>query len=438
MADKPSQKKHPAVVINLDCFTGLQTVRILAGHSIPVIGIAKDAEHFCSQTNVCKNKIFVDTKSEALIEKLVQLGPSLPEKAVLFPCADSSVLLISKHRKQLLPWYHIVLPEHEIVEMLMDKMTFIEYAQKEGLPIPQVYFLRSRKDAEEAVENLVFPIILKPTLKSQQWETNVKHKAFKIFEPGELLKLYDRYSRWADVLMAQRFVQGRDTNHYTCNCYLNRSSQPLVSFVSRKMRQWPAATGTACLSLEYRNDTVLNTTIDLFRRVGFYGLGYLEMKQDANDSKHYIIEPNIGRPTGRSALAEASGVELLYTKYCDVIGQPLPENREQQYNGVKWIYFRRDLQSSVYYWKRGELSFFQWLKSVRGRKMEALFSWKDLKPFLGDLTRAMKLALGGDKAKNKLRDKVDPNTDESGLSTLRNGNAAQRYDSKVQKKEEIC
>ena len=40
-------------------------------------------------------------------------------------------------------------------------------------------------------------------------------------------------------------------------------------------------------------------------------LGYVEAKRDVRTGRHYLIEPNIGRPTGRSAIAEAGGVELL-------------------------------------------------------------------------------------------------------------------------------
>jgi len=59
----------------------------------------------------------------------------------------------------------------------------------------------------------------------------------------------------------------------------------------------------------------------------------------------YMIEANLGRPAGRSAIAEAGGVELLFTMYCDVVGLPLPENRVQRYQGAKWIDLRHDLQS---------------------------------------------------------------------------------------------
>ena len=109
------------------------------------------------------------------------------------------------------------------------------------------------------------------------------------------------------------------------------------------------------------------------------------MKRDQRTGKHYIIEPNIGRPTGRSAIAEAGGVELLYTKYCDLLALPLPPNREQKYIGTKWIYLRHDAQSALYYWWKGELTLADWWRSIRGRKWDAVFSWNDQAPFWYDL-----------------------------------------------------
>jgi predicted ATP-grasp superfamily ATP-dependent carboligase len=104
-----------------------------------------------------------------------------------------------------------------------------------------------------------------------------------------------------------------------------------------------------------------------------------------------MVEPNICRPTGRSAIAEAGGVDLLYTMYCDALGLPLPPNRVQQYRGVKWINLRQDLRSALYYWRKGELSVPQWRESLRGRKTFAIFSWSDPRPFVGDLWRSVRL-----------------------------------------------
>lgn len=373
-----------ALVVGLDCMTGLQTARILSKRGVPVIAIAKDPNHFACRTNACERILFADTTSDEFIETLVTLAPELNEKAVLYPCTDMSVLQISRHREKLADKFHVVLPESEVVEMLMDKISFIKFAQKERLPIPTTFFLKDRCDVEQAMQHLMFPCILKPPIKSPKWEQNTKKKVYKIFNKSELFKIYDQCAAWAEILMVQDCVEGPDANLYSCNCYFNSESEPLVSFIARKLRQWPPEVGTSCLGEEVRNDIVLEESIQLFRRVGYRGLGYVEMKKDDRTGKHFIIEPNIGRPTGRSAIAEAGGVELLYTKYCDVLGLPLPENRVQKYAGVKWIYLRRDFQSAYFYWRRGDITIRDWWRSLRGRKGYAVFSLSDPLPFFVD------------------------------------------------------
>lgn len=389
---KDNQKPY-AIVIGLDCFTGLQTARILANRGVPVISIASDLGHYCCKTKVCDAILEAETGSEEVIHELVKLGPKLKKKAVLYPCTDLSVLIISRNRERLQDWFQVVLPDADVIELLMDKINFYTYAQKMGMPVPRTFFLKNKEDALRVVGELNYPCILKPPLKTPKWEENTKAKVLKASDRDNFLMLYEVCSGWAEVLMAQEWVEGGDSSLYSCNCYFNAKSEPLVTFIARKLRQWPPEMGTSCLGEEVRNDVVLEESLRLFRSVGYYGLGYVEMKRDDKTGKHYIIEPNVGRPTGRSAIAEAGGVELLYAMYCDTVDLPLPDNLEQKYTGVKWIYLRRDLQSAVFYWRRGDLSLIDWWKSLRGRKAYALFSWSDPAPFLGDIFHLLKMIL---------------------------------------------
>lgn len=381
---RPRSAQPRAVVIGLDCITGLQTARILARREVPVVAIATDRGHFACRTRVCEEILYGDAAGEELIRMLEALGPTLHAKAVLFPCTDPSVLALSRHRERLERWYHLVLPEHAVVETLMDKIGFYTYAQEQGLPIPKTFFLRSRDDAEAAAQALSFPAVLKPPLKTPTWEKEVRLKAIKADGPDELLRDYDRTSAWADVLVAQEWIEGGEGNLFSCNCYFDRDSKPLVAFVARKIRQWPPQTGTSSLGEEVRDDEVLRETLKLFETVRFQGLCYLELKRDDRNGRYFIVEPNVGRPTGRSAIAEAGGVELLYAAYCDAAGLPLPASLEQRYSGAKWIYFRCDLQSAFYYWWRGELTLAEWRRSWRGRKVDAVFSRRDPLPFVLD------------------------------------------------------
>ena len=317
------------VVIDIDHINGLQTARIFKDRKIKVVGIAGDLKHYCAKTNVCEKIVKSNTKTDELIDTLVSIRNEFNQKPLLIPSQDTSVLLVSRNRKELEPFYKIALPSKEVVEMLMDKPSFYEFATKENLPIAKYFLIHNRDEAEKAIKKLNFPCIIKPPIKSPLWAENTKIKAYKIHDIDEYFKIYDMCSPWADVLMAQEWIEGTDVDLYSCNCYFNDNNEPLVSFIAKKLRQYPPVTGNTSLGIECRADEVEETALEMFKKVNYHGLGYVEMKRDVRTGKYYIIEPNIGRPTGRSALAEAAGVEMLYTMYADKFGLSLPKERKQ-------------------------------------------------------------------------------------------------------------
>lgn len=374
-----------AVVVGLDCITGLQTTRIFTARGIPVVGVVADPRHFCARTRLPVAIVRAQLRGEPLVDALVALGERLDAPGVLVPCTDAAVLAISAGRDRLAEAFRFVLPDHEDVVRLMDKVGFAEHALRAGLAIPPTAVLRSRADAEGAAATLAFPAVLKPGLKGPAWLAATRAKAIQVDSAYELLARYDEVGGWADVLIAQSWVPGPESSLYSVNAYYDREAEQRVSFVARKLRQWPLDTGTSCLGEEVRNPEAERIARELFGSVAYRGLGYVEAKADARTGRLMIIEPNIGRPTGRSAIAERGGVELLLSAYRDALGEPLPDAVEQRYRGVKWIYWRHDLQAALVRATRGELSAGEWLRSVRGPKIEAVFARRDPVPFVADV-----------------------------------------------------
>ncbi|HEU4920616.1 MAG TPA: hypothetical protein VFT20_12830 [Candidatus Limnocylindrales bacterium] len=374
-----------AVVVGLDCITGLQTTRIFTARGIPVVGVVADPRHFCARTRLPVAIVRAQLRGEPLVDALVALGERLDAPGVLVPCTDAAVLAISAGRDRLAEAFRWVLPDHKDVVRLMDKVGFAEHALRAGLAIPPTAVLRSRADAEGAAATLAFPAVLKPGLKGPAWLAATRAKAIQVNSADELLARYDEVGGWADVLIAQSWVPGPESSLYSVNAYYDREAEQRVSFVARKLRQWPLDTGTSCLGEEVRNPEAERIGRELFGSVAYRGLGYVEAKADARTGRLMIIEPNIGRPTGRSAIAERGGVELLLSAYRDALGEPLPDAVEQRYRGVKWIYWRHDLQAALVRATRGELSAGEWLRSVRGPKIEAVFARRDPVPFVADV-----------------------------------------------------
>ena len=379
----------PAVVVGIGNLVGLQTVRILSAEGVPVVGVADDPGQPLSSTRLCSRKIYADTGSDELVDALVDLSATLPSRPVLIPCDDRSVAVINRHRRRLGELYRFALPSGDMVDTLTDKSRFDAWARDQGLPVPRSVVLDAagaRAFAPDAVDPpLAFPCVVKPMTHRSTWFDHTSDKVIRVDDPADLRSTLDRAAGWTDKLIISEWVVGGVDELYSCNAYFDEDSTPLATFVARKIRQWPPEGGRSSLGEEVRNDRVLEVTLELFAAARFQGLAYLELKRDVRTGRHYIIEPNIGRPTGRSAIAEAGGVPILYTMYCDLAGLPLPAHREQRYRGVKWIYLRWDLQSAWVTWRRGELSAGDWWRSIRGRKAFAVWSWRDPWPFVKDL-----------------------------------------------------
>src|SRR5512133_595650 len=271
-----------AVVVGLDNISGLQTARILADRGVRVYGVAANRRHFGARTNACAEVVESRLSGPALVDTLRRLSRRLgPGPAVLVPCTDGAVWSLSLQRDELLDLYRLPLGDHDGVDLLMDKVRFADHAKMHGLSAPRTEVLRSRADAEKAAEVLSWPSVVKPPVKAEAWLAHTSAKGIPVSGPDELLAVYDRVAGWAPVLLAQEWVDGPEDALFSCNAYFDAEGTPLVTFVARKLRQWPPKVGTSASGEECRNDEVLAETLRVFGSVQYQGLAYLEMKRDS-------------------------------------------------------------------------------------------------------------------------------------------------------------
>ena len=390
-----SRVKPPAVLLGLNSMQGLQAARILRRRGVPVSAVATEKSYYTNYTRCCDDIVVADRGEDDVIEALERLAGGFDDKAFLLPCTDGSVRTVSRHRLSLERSYDFVLPPEETVEQLGGKVGLVEFCQEHGLPAPESAVIRSDADLEEALERLAFPAVLKPARRTARWTACTKIKAVKLGDANELRATWAKCRDIGVPVVVQRWIAGDDAALYSCNAYFDRNGEPTASFVAKKLRQWPLEVGQSSLGVECRDDEVLRITLEFFRAARYKGLAYLEIKKELSTGRYFIIEPNIGRPTGRSAIAEAGGVELLLTAYNDALGLPPPPRRTQAYGQAKWIHLRRDTQAAWCAWRAGELTAAGWLRSLQGVNSFAVWSWSDPAPFLMDLWSAARAAASG-------------------------------------------
>jgi D-aspartate ligase len=386
----PEQAGPPsAIVIGLDNMTGLQTARILSRRGIRVVGIAADGRHPACRTRTCHRLVVAPTAGDDLLDTLDRLRAS-ELGAVLFPCTDASVRTLA-HGTHRLRGFRTSLPDADVVDQLMDKLRFAELVSDHQLPAPVTRLVTDLDQARRAAEELRFPCVVKPAIKTPRWEeAGPKVRRFSdargwLASAAQLLGLHPE-------LVIQEWLPGADDCLYSCNVYVAADGTPLVSFVARKLRQWPPHLGTSSLGEAVDDETIRDLALQVVSTVPFVGLGYVEIKRDPTTGQDHVIEVNVGRPTGRSAIAEGGGVELLETMYRDLVDQPLPVARRQQDRPIKWMHVVRDTASAMHYLRSGELTPLGWVRSVRGAKVYADLDLDDPGPFLADLRRLARVA----------------------------------------------
>lgn len=382
----------PAVVVGGDDVRGVYVARALARHGIDVIGVFRSLSSPGARCRSFSARHLADTSTDDVIAKLLEIGPTLPAKGVLFPCFDTTVVLLARHREALEEWYHVMQPEPEVIELLMDKVKFYRYGIEHGLPLPRTYFLDAAADVEDAVAGLEFPCVVKPPgSKHPAWQARTSLKALKAEDPDELRSIFEEYGSVVDgPLIAQNWVEGSDASLYACHSYHDRAGKSLVTFTSRKIRQWPPHTGEVCAAVEVQDERAREIATTVFEDLHYTGIGYVEVKRDTRTGEYFIIEPNM-RVSGRAGIAEVGGVELALTMYRDALGLPAPIETVQRFVGARWGFIRKDVQSVLYYLRTRELSLADLLRPKRGPKGYALWSWRDPGPFIADITRGVGL-----------------------------------------------
>ncbi len=373
--------KTPAVVIKLDSITGLQTARILSGYGIPVIGIVDDPSHFCSRTSCCEEIIVGSTTDDGLLETLSVIAGKWGVSA-LFPCSDESVRVISRNRERLTEHFRFVLPDEDVLDLFMNKVNFYKYARDGGFTIPSTFFPARREDIDEIAEKLRPPYIVKPAVKTKRWIDRVQKKVLKLGSIEELRGIYDDCLGAAGVIIVQERIGGDDSCLRSSIFYYNSVCEQVLTFTSRKLRQWHIEDGDASLAEECRDDEAVKLTGELLAGLKFRGLGSIEFKKDPSSGRYYIIEANIGRPVTRIGLVEKAGVPILYAMYRDALGMSLPSDVMQRYTGAKWISLVNDVLSSAAYYRKKQLTAREWLASLRGVNAFAVLSLRDPLPFI--------------------------------------------------------
>lgn len=373
----------PVVVLDLSV-TGIGIVRSLAKKGIKVYAFDTEGKYKIGKTRYATCGICPDPVSgeEELLRFLTEVSQNLGQKAVLLAGSDDYVYFISKHRNELSLHYHFLLPDHFLVETVLDKRLTYQLAVMNDNQSPKTFFIYNEQQLEEIIDQVNFPCILKPVY-SSHFRKKINHRHYKkaivVEEKSKLFEEY-RFYRSFGELMIQEIIPGEENCIYSVKTFFDEDMNLKGIWMNQKLHQFPPKFGTSALALSVRDEDVIQTALDFLKKINFKGLAISEYKRDPRDGKLKFIEinPRMGLTQG---LSIACGVDLTYLYYLSVTGQK-PSPITNQKEGIKWVYLVRDFLSFRQKFRDGEMTIREWLNSFSGKKVEALFVWDDPLPFL--------------------------------------------------------
>jgi len=386
-----SGEKPPAVVCPLDDHMGLDIARILSSRGVKVYGVDHNRNIPGRFSNSCEYVYcpFSEKEGDKYISFFEEFGSTLTEKAVLYPLSDEHVYLFSRYRDKLNKYFSYVMPEHALVERLITKDGLYSIVCKHSIPAPRTFFVYNEKSFNSVSEELIYPAIIKPE-ESAFWHSE---EAGRLLRKGlfagrpkvvycrdwqELRVAFNQIALIDPRVVIQEVIPGEDKNLIYTAFYCNSQSEVLGYFSGRKYRVIPKGFGSASYVKSYDDPELKEVVIKFLKDINYQGLGGIEFKRDSRDGIYKIIEfnPRFGMWDGLSAYC---GVNLPEIAYRDALGLEAEKKLSFQ-SDIIWVDWQRDIRAFFEYRSAGKLTFWQWLNSLLGKKVVAIYSFSDWKP----------------------------------------------------------
>ena len=394
MADLSNQPG--AIVIGIDCITGLQSARALHRHGVRVTGIAFDPSHFANRTR-CVSKVVLAKRDGAnLADCLRTLATS--DRPVLMPTTDTAVSILARYGPELSKLFRIANPHGQSIERGLGKVPFARHAAEHGIPVPRTRAIETLQQIRRATSELNAPFVLKPDIKSERWMKLANAKVLLAEDGAALERTWVRCRDWSERFVVQEWVEGGDEALYSYYSFISEDRRIVAECVGHKVRQWPRLTGSGTLSELCDDPEICQTGRAVLESLDHRGFATINMKRDSETGRLFVIEANLGRPGMGMFVAEAGGIEMTSLAYRSLVDLPLPSAPTARYPNARWVSLKRDLAAAFAAWRKGELGMAAYLRSLRGVRRTAVFDLRDPVPFLYDVMR-----LPGQLARRRLR-----------------------------------
>lgn len=355
---------------------GLSNTRSLGELGIPVYVV--DVVHCLAQHSKFCTKYFKcpDFKSEEFIQFLISLAKKENISGwFLIASNDHIVENLSLHHAQLAPYYKMLVPDKAHLYNIINKKKLLAVAAGCGTTIPSTCYPENMTEAE----SFRFPLLIKGN-EGLSFFKATHQKAIQVDSYQELTDVCINLSSTVNIndVMIQELIPNDKTNKVVSFTCFAVNGEIKSYWMGCKLREHPIKYGTATFAVSIHIPDILNEATPLVKALEYTGTCEIEFLLDPRDGKYKLIEIN-PRTWLWVGLAKACGIDyakMMY-RYVNNISQDYPTTYQV---GIKWINWLTD---TVYGFKaisQGLITVPEYIKSLKGKKVRAIWSWNDLMP----------------------------------------------------------
>lgn len=379
MANSPVPTKTPAVLIGSG-LGALGALRLLTRAGVPVYSLtARPLDESSSRWFRPLPGVRETLASGATLAQLLE--SSSLERAVLLPCSDGLLRVVSELPATLAARFPSSTPSPDVVTQLTSKARFATLLQSTDVPHPWTLIVDELTNLERIGNAPSTNLFLKP-VDSACFMQRYHVKAWRVHGLVDARAQLARLQADGHRMVVQEYVPGPASNHYLIDGFAGAGGRVCALFARRRLRMHPPDFGdsTYMLSVPLAEvEPAVQALRAILTAIGYRGIFSAEFKLDARDQTLKVLEIN-ARVWIFVEFAGRCGVDVCTMAYRDALGLPVREFPAYR-SGVRLVSAYKDLAAAHYAWSRGRLRAGAWLRSWLGAQ-QPHFNWSDPMPAL--------------------------------------------------------
>jgi predicted ATP-grasp superfamily ATP-dependent carboligase len=174
---------------------------------------------------------------------------------------------------------------------VLDKSETLNAAKRAGVPIPHSQSVRGRQELASVMNDLPFPIAVKPVVRTG---TN-PYKVLYFRDRAALSAAMDTDPSWCNEALVQEYCDGVGVGVGM----LMHEGEPVAMFQHRRLKEFPFTGGVSvCAVAERLNPEMAAAALALLRGDRLGGVAMVEFRYRPSDGAFWLMEVN-GRFWGR-------------------------------------------------------------------------------------------------------------------------------------------